>query len=276
MTLATVDADGRPSARIVLLKGVDARGFVFYTNRESRKGHALAQRCARRAAVLLGRSGAAGAHRGRRRDVDDAEADAYFATRPRASRLGAWASPQSAPIADRAALERRYRRRGAALCGGGEAIPRPPHWGGYRVVPVCVRVLAGAPVPAARSHRVSQGRRCVVDRRGSRRDGASGVDPSASSAVLIGTRHRNHVVLAGSRVAVTLYALSQGAGSCDGRPADGALRVPARIARDSRRGGSPTASACASRCSSAPAASRSAPALRSRYPACRRCSSPRC
>jgi pyridoxamine 5'-phosphate oxidase len=135
MTLATVDADGRPSARIVLLKGVDAQGFVFYTNRESRKGRALAHEG--RAALLffwvdLERQvrveGTAGA-------VDDRDADAYFASRPRASRLGAWASPQSAPIADRAALEQRFADAERRYAAAGDAIPRPPHWGGYRVIP---------------------------------------------------------------------------------------------------------------------------------------------
>ena len=135
MTLATVDADGRPSARIVLLKGVDARGFSFYTNRESRKGHALAHDA--RAALLFFWVDLERQVRieGGVELVTDADADAYFASRPRASRLGAWASPQSAAIADRAALERRYDEVAQRYAPAGDAIPRPPHWGGYRVVP---------------------------------------------------------------------------------------------------------------------------------------------
>jgi pyridoxamine 5'-phosphate oxidase len=135
MTLATVDADGRPSARIVLLKGVDARGFAFYTNRESRKGRALAHDA--RAALLFFWVDLERQVRieGAVELVADADADAYFASRPRASRLGAWASPQSAPIAERAALERRYEDVTRRYEAAGDAIPRPPHWGGYRVVP---------------------------------------------------------------------------------------------------------------------------------------------
>jgi pyridoxamine 5'-phosphate oxidase len=135
MTLATVAANGQPSARIVLLKGVDARGFVFYTNRRSRKGVALAHDA--RAALLFYwvdlerqvRIEGAAEH------VDDADADLYFAGRPRPSRLGAWASPQSAPLPDRADLERRFREVEERFAQAGDSIPRPPHWGGYRVVP---------------------------------------------------------------------------------------------------------------------------------------------
>ncbi len=133
MTLATATPDGMPSARTVLLKGHDARGFVFYTNTLSRKGGELAAN--RRAALLfhwksLGRQVRI---EGAVEDVAAAEADAYFASRPRLSRLGAWASDQSRPLPARteledrlAALERRYP---------GDDIPRPPHWSGYRVLP---------------------------------------------------------------------------------------------------------------------------------------------
>lgn len=143
MTLATVDADGRPSARIVLLKGVDARGFVFYTNRESRKGRALAHDG--RAALLFFWVDLERQVRieGSVEGVADAEADAYFAGRPRASRLGAWASPQSAPIADRAMLEQRYDAIAKAYAAAGDAIPRPPNWGGYRVVPTAFEFWQG-------------------------------------------------------------------------------------------------------------------------------------
>jgi pyridoxamine 5'-phosphate oxidase len=135
MTLATVDRDGRPSARIVLMKGHDARGIVFYTNEDSRKGQALAHDA--RAALLfhwadLERQVRIEGVTGR---VSGAEADAYFASRPRASRIGAWASPQSASIADRAMLEQRYEEVSRRFAATGDAIPRPPNWGGYRVVP---------------------------------------------------------------------------------------------------------------------------------------------
>ena len=128
MTLATATAAGRPSARIVLLKGHDERGFVFYTNRESRKGDELAAN--RRAALLFHWKSLARQVRieGAVEDVTDAEADDYYATRPRISRLGAWASDQSRPLAARSELERRL----AALEQKypGDAIPRPPHWSG--------------------------------------------------------------------------------------------------------------------------------------------------
>ena len=133
MTLATTAADGLPSARIVLLKGADARGFVFYTNKQSRKAEELAANT--RAALLfhwktLGRQVRI---EGRVEDVTDAEADAYYATRARISRLGAWASDQSRVLPDRAVLERRLAEYEARYPG--EDIPRPPHWSGYRVIP---------------------------------------------------------------------------------------------------------------------------------------------
>ena len=143
MTLATAAPDGMPSARIVLLKGHDDRGFVFYTNRTSRKGEELAAN--RRAALLfhwksLGRQVRI---EGTVEDVTDAEADAYYASRPRVSRLGAWASDQSRPLPSRAELEQRL----AALESRwpDEAIPRPPHWSGYRVVPVRFEFWQEAP-----------------------------------------------------------------------------------------------------------------------------------
>ena len=138
MTLATAAPDGAPSARIVLLKGVDPdgadpRGFVFYTNKTSRKGEELAGNP--RVALLfhwksLGRQLRI---EGRVRDVSEAEADAYYATRARISRLGAWASEQSRPLPGRGELERRVAEYDARFPG--EDIPRPPHWSGYRVVP---------------------------------------------------------------------------------------------------------------------------------------------
>ena len=133
MTLATATADGTPSARIVLLKGADARGFVFYTNLESRKGEELAANA--RAALLfhwkpLGRQVRI---EGRVEHVTGAEADAYYASRPRISRLGAWASDHSRVLANRAELERRLADYEAKYPG--EEIPRPPHWSGFRIVP---------------------------------------------------------------------------------------------------------------------------------------------
>ena len=131
--LATATPDGRPSVRIVLVKRADERGFGFHTNLESRKGGELAANP--RAALLfhwreLGRQVRI---EGAVERVSDAEADEYFRTRPVGSRLAAWASPQSRPLADRAELERWYREAEARFAGG--EVPLPPHWGGFRVVP---------------------------------------------------------------------------------------------------------------------------------------------
>jgi pyridoxamine 5'-phosphate oxidase len=133
MTVATATADGRPSARAILLKGVDPRGFVFYTNKESRKSADLAAN--QHVALLFHWKSLARQIRieGAVEPVTDAEADAYFATRPRISRLGAWASAQSRPLDDRVTLERRLAEYEAKYPG--EAIPRPPYWSGYRVLP---------------------------------------------------------------------------------------------------------------------------------------------
>lgn len=133
MTVATATPEGRPSARIVLLKGVDRRGFVFYTNKEGRKAAELA---ANPYASLLFHWKTLGRQvrvEGPVEDVTSAEADAYFATRARISRLGAWASDQSRPLPSRAELEQRLAELEARYPG--EAIPRPPHWSGYRVIP---------------------------------------------------------------------------------------------------------------------------------------------
>jgi pyridoxamine 5'-phosphate oxidase len=142
MTLATADAEGRPSARMVLLKGVDERGLSFFTNRESRKADELA-RNPRAALVLYWQP----LHRqvrveGRVEPIDDEESLAYFHTRPRGSRLAAWASPQSRPLGDRAELEGRYRAVEERF-GGVEELPLPPFWGGYRVVPDAVELWHG-------------------------------------------------------------------------------------------------------------------------------------
>ncbi len=133
MTLASCTADGRPSARIVLMKDYDSRGFVFYTNKHSRKGAEL--NANRHAALLFHWKSLQRQVRveGTVEDVTDAEADAYYATRARVSRLGAWASEQSRPLNARQDLEQRVAEMEARYPG--EAIPRPPHWSGYRVVP---------------------------------------------------------------------------------------------------------------------------------------------
>lgn len=133
MALATVGADGRPSARMVLLKGCDARGFTFHTNLESRKGMDLA---ANNAAALLFHWKSLRRQvriEGLVEAVAIEEADAYFATRSMGSRLSAWASDQSRPLASRAAFEARYAEMAARFEGG--SVPRPPHWSGLRVVP---------------------------------------------------------------------------------------------------------------------------------------------
>ncbi len=134
MALATVDASGLPDVRMVLLKGFDERGVVFYTNADSTKGLELA--ATPKAAVLF--------HwkslrrqirvRGSVSPVSDAEADAYFASRPRASRIGAWASAQSRPLDSRATLEKAAEDYGAEFPG--PDVPRPPYWKGFRIAPV--------------------------------------------------------------------------------------------------------------------------------------------
>lgn len=136
MTLATAAADGAPSARMVLLKTLDERGLVFYTNRDSRKGRELSAN-PRAALVLhwpsLGRQARI---EGRVEDVGEEESDAYWATRPLGSRLSAAASPQSEVVESRAWLEARV----AELAARGEEPPRPAHWGGYVVVPEVVEL----------------------------------------------------------------------------------------------------------------------------------------
>ena len=131
MTLATIDPDGRPSARVVLLKHLDDRGIVFHTNRNSRKGRALT---ANPRAVLVFHWDVLTRQvivEGRVELASDEESDAYFATRPRASQLGAWASAQSEPVSDRLGLDAAYAEVEKRFEGGD--VPRPPHWGGYRL-----------------------------------------------------------------------------------------------------------------------------------------------
>jgi pyridoxamine 5'-phosphate oxidase len=133
MALATADASGAPFVRMVLLKGVDARGFVFYTNLESRKGVQLRENP--RAGLCFHWKSLKRQVRveGVVESVDPVEADAYFATRPRTSQIGAWASAQSRPLAGRFELERSIARYTAKFGIG--AIPRPPHWSGFRILP---------------------------------------------------------------------------------------------------------------------------------------------
>jgi pyridoxamine 5'-phosphate oxidase len=133
MALATADAQGRPSVRMVLLKGHDERGFVFYSNMDSRKGGELAANP--RAALLFHWKSLRRQVRveGAVEPVGAAEADAYFATRARASQLGAWASDQSRPLDSRAAFEARYQEMLSRFEGG--EVPRPERWSGWRVVP---------------------------------------------------------------------------------------------------------------------------------------------
>jgi pyridoxamine 5'-phosphate oxidase len=142
MTLATVAASGRPSARIVLLKGVDARGFVFYTNYSSRKGTELAANPL--AALLFHWTELEREVRieGGVEKVSAQESDEYFASRPLGSRHAAIASPQSAVVANRAELEASFA---AAEKLHGESPARPPHWGGYRVLPDAIEFWQGRP-----------------------------------------------------------------------------------------------------------------------------------
>lgn len=140
MTLATATADRRPSARVVLLRGIDERGLVFFTNRASRKGAELLENP--RAALVfhwweLGRQVRV---EGAVEEVSQAESEAYWATRPRESRIAAWASPQTQPIRDRTELEELYAAAQARF--GDSDVPLPPFWGGYRVTPDTVEFWA--------------------------------------------------------------------------------------------------------------------------------------
>jgi pyridoxamine 5'-phosphate oxidase len=143
MTLATVDAEGLPDARMVLLKGVDAGGFVFFTNTRSAKGLELAVR-PRAALVFHWKSLRRSVRvRGEVTPVTPEEADAYFATRARPAQIGAWASDQSRPLADRFALERRIAEVGLRFGLG--KVTRPPHWSGYRVTPLSIEFWRDRP-----------------------------------------------------------------------------------------------------------------------------------
>ena len=132
MTLATVGADGRPSTRIVLIKGLDARGIVWYTNHESRKGRELAVHDAAALQFHWVELERVVRIEGRVEKIPAEESDAYYASRPLDSRIGAWASPQSQVIASRAVLVANVAKVSARYL---LAPPRPPHWGGYRLKP---------------------------------------------------------------------------------------------------------------------------------------------
>lgn len=150
VALATADASGRPSVRMVLLKGHDARGFVIYTNLDSRKGEELAANA--RAALLFHWKSLRRQVRieGSVEPVSDGEADAYFATRGRDSQLGAWASDQSRPLDARATFEARFEQRRAEF--DGRPVPRPPRWSGFRVRPERIEFWAD------REHRLHERR----------------------------------------------------------------------------------------------------------------------
>jgi pyridoxamine 5'-phosphate oxidase len=143
MTLATCDGNGMPAARMVLLRGFDERGFAFYSNRNSRKGRELAANS--RAALVIHWQEFERQIRieGSVEWTTEAESDAYFKSRPRGHQLAAWASSQSEVIPDRGYLEREMEELTARFAG--KEVPRPPHWGGYRVVPDAIEFWQGRP-----------------------------------------------------------------------------------------------------------------------------------
>lgn len=145
MTLATADAEGRPSARIVLLKVLDERGFAFFTNYESRKGRELAARPDAALLFFWPQLERQVRIEGTVARVDAIESSDYFASRPRGARLSAWASPQSEVVDSRRALEARFASMEARYRDAGEEVPRPPQWGGYRLVPSMLEFWQGRP-----------------------------------------------------------------------------------------------------------------------------------
>lgn len=140
MTLATATKDGRPSARIVLLKGFDEKGFVFFTNYNSHKGSELAENPYAALTFFWKEIERQVRIEGVVEKTDAAESDAYFFSRPEGSRIGAWASPQSSIIKSRAVLEENVAKYAGEFKN---SIPRPPHWGGYRVMPLRIEFWQG-------------------------------------------------------------------------------------------------------------------------------------
>ena len=140
MTLATVARDGAPAARVVLLKGVERGGFVFYTNYRSRKGRELDERAQACLVFMWSELERQVRITGRVEKVDAADSDAYFVTRPVGSRLSAWASEQSEKVSSRAVLEKAMAEAKARY---GDSPPRPTHWGGYRVTPAQIEFWQG-------------------------------------------------------------------------------------------------------------------------------------
>jgi pyridoxamine 5'-phosphate oxidase len=140
MALATATPSGRPSVRMVLMKDFGATGFVFYTNYDSRKGGELARNARGSLLFYWGSLDRQVRIDGRIEKITDRDSDAYFATRPRGSQLAAWASPQSETLPDRAALERAYSGVAAEYA---QEVPRPPYWGGYRLIPEAIEFWQG-------------------------------------------------------------------------------------------------------------------------------------
>jgi|LNFM01.1.fsa_nt_gb pyridoxamine 5'-phosphate oxidase len=141
MTLSTVDPDGAPSSRVVLLKALDSRGFSFFTNRASRKGRAIAHEARVALTFFWPELERQVRIQGKAEQLADDESDAYWASRPRASQLGAWASQQSEPLKNRAEMETRFAEASARFAGN--EVERPTHWGGYLIVPSTIEFWQG-------------------------------------------------------------------------------------------------------------------------------------